>query len=78
MTHATAVLLAAGAALGDLDPAERAAYEAHRAACGACRRLEAELGAVVADLALVPPGRVPPPLVLAGIRQAISAGGDAT
>ena len=76
MNHATAVLLAAGAALDDLAPGERLAYEAHRAACPACRRLEAELAGVLADLALAAPGRVPPASLLAGIRQAIHAEAD--
>ena len=74
MTHAAALLLAAGAALDDLDPRERAAYQAHRADCPGCRRVETELGGILADLALAVPGRVPPPSLLDGIRQAIGAG----
>ena len=76
MNHATAALLAAGAALDDLTPAERAAYDAHRAGCPACRHLETELAGILADLALAAPGRVPPPSVLAGIRQAIRVDSD--
>lgn len=67
------LLLAAGAALDDLEPGERAAYAAHRAACPECRRLERELELVLADLALAVPERVPPPDLLAGIRHAIDA-----
>jgi hypothetical protein len=73
MTHDAAVLLAAGAALDDLAPGERAAYATHRAGCDECRRLEAELDVVLEDLALAVPRRMPPPSVLAGIRQAIRA-----
>lgn len=66
-------LLAAGAVLEDLEPVEQRAYHAHRAACGECRRLEGELAAVLADLALTVPERMPPPDLLAGIRVAIHA-----
>ena len=64
-------LLAAGAALADLSEEELAAYGAHREACDACRRLEAELDGVLADLALVVPRRRVPPDLLPGIRAAI-------
>ena len=69
-------MLAAGAVLEDLDPAERRAYDTHRAGCPDCRSLEVELDAVLADLALIVPERIPPPDLLAGIRRAISS--DAT
>jgi anti-sigma factor RsiW len=65
-------LLAAGAVLDDLEPEERAAYAAHRAACGACERLERELDAVLADLALAVPERVPPPGLLGDIRRILA------
>jgi hypothetical protein len=68
-------LLAAGAVLDDLEPGERAAYEAHRASCVACRRLEQELDDLLADLALAVPERLPPPDLLGSIRR--SLGGDA-
>lgn len=72
MIHAEAEeLLAAGAVLDDLEPDERIAYDAHRATCLVCRRLEVELDHVLADLALAVPDRVPPPDLLAGIRRAI-------
>lgn len=74
MTHdASQHLLAAGAVLDDLAPDEAAAYEAHRATCGECRRLELELDHVLADLSLVVPERMPPPDLLGGIRRAIAA-----
>ena len=66
-------LLVAGAALDDLDPTERTAYESHRAGCGECAVLEDELGIVLADLALIVPERMPPPDLFAGIRLAIDA-----
>lgn len=72
MTHDDAHhLLAAGAVLEDLEPAEERAYDAHRDACAECRRLEGELDVVLADLALGVPERMPPPDLLAGIRMAI-------
>ena len=67
-------LLAAGAVLDDLEPEERAAYEAHRASCIACRRLERELDDLLTDLALAVPERLPPPDLLGSIRRAL--GGD--
>jgi len=66
-------LLAAGAVLDDLSPEEQAEYDAHRAACIPCRRLEVELDHVLADLSLAAPDRLPPPDLLAGIMSAISA-----
>lgn len=68
-------LLAAGAALDDLEPDERAAYEAHRSSCLACRRLEREFDDLLADLALTVPERLPPPDLLGSIRRALA--GDA-
>lgn len=74
MMHAEAEsLLAAGAVLDDLSPEEQAEYDAHRAACIPCRRLEVELDHVLADLSLAAPDRLPPPDLLAGIMSAISA-----
>lgn len=60
MDHGPLRLLAAGAALEDLDAAERADYERHLAGCASCQALAAELGDVIADLALVAPTLVPP------------------
>ena len=78
MIHRDAeALLAAGAVLEDLEPDERAAYNAHRAGCVACRRLEVELDHVLADLALVVQERVPPADILGAIRRAIAADAEA-
>lgn len=60
MDHGSIRLLAAGAALDDLDPAERADYDRHLAGCTTCRSLAADLDEVVADLALVAPTIAPP------------------
>jgi len=65
--------LAAGAALDDLGPRERARYARHRGSCAACRRDEAEVDRLLADLSLVAPARVPPASLLAAIRSAIRA-----
>ena len=73
MIHEEQLLLAAGAVLDDLDPDERAAYEAHRRSCADCRGAELELDHVVADLSLGAPERVPPLDLLAGIRRALAA-----
>ena len=72
MIHAAAEeLLAAGAVLDDLAPDERSTYDAHRASCLTCRRLEMDLDDVLADLALAAPDRLPPPVLLSDIRRAI-------
>ena len=68
-------LLAAGAMLDDLAPDEAAAYEAHRAGCLDCRRLESELDHVLADLALVVPERQPPADLFGSIRRALAVEG---
>jgi hypothetical protein len=74
VTHTEShALLAAGAALDDLEPAELDDLAALLTACPACARLETELDIVMADLALATPERVPPPDLLAGIRAAIAA-----
>ena len=65
--------LAAGAALADLTPRELARWARRRAACPACRALEAELDGVLAELALAASPRLPPPSVLDGIRAEIRA-----
>lgn len=72
-TERTARLLAAGAALDDLEAAEAVALHDHRAGCASCRALATELDAVVADLALVAPRRVPPPALLGSVMAAIGA-----
>jgi predicted anti-sigma-YlaC factor YlaD len=73
MSHEASRFLVAGAALDDLGPGERDAYEAHLAGCGSCRALETDLEQVLADLALVAPQQVPPSdllgAILAGLRE---------
>jgi len=66
-------MLAAGAALDDLAPDERRAYDAHRQGCRECAVAADELELVLADLALVVPERTPPADLFAGIRLAIDA-----
>jgi hypothetical protein len=68
------LLLAAGAALDDLAPDERSAYDAHRRGCPDCPMLEDELSSLLVDLSLLAPERVPPPALFAGIRLAMSGG----
>ncbi len=60
MDHGSLQQLAAGAALDDLDPVERAELDAHLASCASCTALSAELDAVLADLALAAPALRPP------------------
>jgi hypothetical protein len=60
MDHGTLQQLAAGAALDDLDDAERVELDAHLASCASCLALTAELDSVLADLALVAPELRPP------------------
>ena len=60
MDHGALAELAAGAALDDLEPTERAALDAHLASCTSCQALVAELDEVLADLALAAPELQPP------------------
>jgi hypothetical protein len=71
MTHDEVRLLAAGAALGDLEPGEQLAATAHAATCPDCASLPADLLHVLADLALLAPPRVPPAALLGRVRTAI-------
>jgi len=73
VNHHDTRLLAAGAALDDLDPVERAAWDAHLADCTECDVLVDELSMVLADVSLLVPERVPPATLFAGIRKAIDA-----
>lgn len=70
--HAAMRELAAGAALGDLDPIEREQFEAHLATCAACRSLTVDLGATLADLALLAPAEDLPPAMRAHALGAIA------
>ena len=78
MDHATLQELAAGAALDDLDPAERQAFEAHAATCDACRRLALDLDDVMVDLALVSPSLEPPADLRASVFAALREPGRPT
>jgi len=74
-THRHDEALAAGAALGDLAPQERARWARLRERCPECRGLEAELDHVLAALGLVAPVHLPPASLLDGIRAAIQTEG---
>ncbi|MFN8623283.1 MAG: anti-sigma factor [Chloroflexota bacterium] len=73
MDHAAFTELIAGRALGDLDPAEQRALEAHLPGCASCRALMHDLDGVLTDLAFAAPRRAVPaalgPSILAAIRQ---------
>ena len=60
MDHSTLRQLAAGAALDDLAPVERAELDRHLTTCAPCRRLSSDLDDVLGDLALVAPTMQPP------------------
>jgi hypothetical protein len=66
-------LLAAGAALEDLEPEEAVAWLTHRTGCNECRDLESDLTLVLEDLALIVPKRIPPPYLLETVRRSIGA-----
>ncbi len=74
MDHGTLRLLGAGAALGDLDHAERLAYDAHVRVCRSCGRLAGELDGTLADLALMAPRIVPPSTLRAAVIGALHTG----
>jgi len=67
MDHGTLRQLAAGAALDDLDPAERREFDAHVGWCASCTGLARDLDDVLGELALATPGMAPPP----GLRNAV-------
>jgi hypothetical protein len=75
-THRHDRRLAAGAALDDLAPREQARWARLESACEVCRSLEQEIGALLEDLALAAPRRMPPPAVLDRIRATIAAEAD--
>lgn len=84
MDHASLRELSAGAALDDLDPAERRALDAHLADCRGCRALAEDLDDVLGDLALLAPVVSPPAdlrgQVLTALREpagAVAASHDA-
>ena len=73
MDHVALRELAAGAALDDLEPAERHALDQHLKTCAPCRGLATDLDDVLGELALVVPVLEPPrgmrDAVLAAVRQ---------
>jgi Anti-sigma-K factor rskA, C-terminal len=73
MDHVAFRELAAGAALDDLEPAERRELDTHLVGCETCRRLALELDDVVGELALVAPTMHAPAAlrgqVLAALRE---------
>jgi hypothetical protein len=73
MDHGTFRELAAGAALDDLDPAERAALDAHLGACPPCRDVARELVDSAGMLAYAVPRRTPPLALLGGVLAAVAA-----
>jgi hypothetical protein len=73
MDHRTFRELAAGAALGDLDPAERASLDAHLAGCPACRDDARTLVDTAGLLAYGVPQRRAPSSLRDGVLAAIAA-----
>jgi hypothetical protein len=73
MDHRASLELAAGAALDDLEPAERADLDAHLRGCPPCRAAARDLVDVSAALALAAPTRVPPASLRGGVMAAIAA-----
>lgn len=73
MDHRTFRELAAGAALDDLDAAERAELDAHLAGCAACRVEARELVDTTGLLAFAVPTRLPPASLRGGVLAAIAA-----
>ena len=72
MDHRTHRELAAGAALDDLDAAERRTFEAHLAGCRDCATLSHDLVEVLGDLALLAPVRTPPLALRGSVVGAVS------
>lgn len=75
MDHGSLRQLAAGAALGDLDPDERRVFDAHVRGCTDCTRLSGDLGEVLGDLALAAPALTPPPALRRSIVGEVRAEG---
>ena len=77
MDHGTLRQLAAGAALDDLDPAERQELDAHLGWCVACDGLARELDDVLGELALAAPEMAPPAALRTSILRALPGAGNA-
>ncbi|HYH91515.1 MAG TPA: anti-sigma factor, partial [Candidatus Saccharimonadales bacterium] len=73
MDHGTLRELAAGAALDDLEPGERASFEAHVRSCDGCRRLATDLDMALGELALIAPSVEPPRSLRDDVMAAIRA-----
>jgi len=73
MDHGTYRELAAGAALDDLDPTERASLDAHVAACAPCRADARALVDTAGMLAYAVPRRTPPASLRGSVLAAIAA-----
>jgi Anti-sigma-K factor rskA, C-terminal/Putative zinc-finger len=73
MDHGTYRELAAGAALDDLDPAERASLDAHVATCASCGSDARALRDTAGMLTYAVPRRVPPASLRGGVLAAIAA-----
>lgn len=73
MDHGTFRELAAGAALDDLDAAERASLDAHLSSCSPCRDVARGLVDTAGLLAWAVPSRRPPAALHGGILAAITA-----
>lgn len=73
MDHGALAQLAAGAALDDLDAAEREELDRHLPSCTSCQELTADLGDVVGDLALAAPTVWPPSSLRRDILAALHA-----
>ncbi len=73
MDHRTYRELAAGAALGDIEAAERASLDAHLMTCPSCRGEARELVDAAGMLAFAVPPRTPPASLREGVLAAIAA-----
>lgn len=73
MDHAAFAELTAGRALGDLEPAEQQAVDAHLRQCASCRALTRDLDGVLTELSYAAPPRPVPaslgPSIMAAIRS---------
>lgn len=76
MDHGAYRELAAGAALDDLDPRERAALDAHLSACPPCRTDARDLVDTAGLLALAVPSREPPASLRGAVLAAVAASED--
>ena len=71
MDHGALAQLAAGAAIDDLEAAEREELDRHLPSCSSCQELTADLDEIVGDLALGAPPRQPPTSLLRDILSAL-------